>query len=385
MSRIAFVADVHLGNHKRHGGEVTRSMNVRCRQTVAVLREAVRMAVDCGCTAFAVVGDLFDIAHPEAPLLGAAAQVFVEEGCGYDDGVQAVLVKGNHEKVSEADGDDALAALAYVEHVMVIETPTIQRYGATADNSRSVVIYVPHKSGVKATDWLQEAVDLMRPALARYPEDTRILAAHVGVYDADSPAYLRSARGAVSADWLRKFMQDNDISGAFVGDYHNEAHWHAGPGVIGIHQCGALVPTGFDNAGMDYGQMLVYDTAASTVTMYRLPGPRFETVRSITDAEKFVAACAAAKCTPYVRLVVPPNELDGATGWMRERGDVIGEVSVDDTSVREHAQQAAAVARAQETLDEALTGYVDAIEMPTSVERMVVREKCAAYLNGGKR
>jgi hypothetical protein len=49
MTKAAFIADGHIGNHQRCGGAISYGMNERCRQALDVLCRAGELVVAEGC------------------------------------------------------------------------------------------------------------------------------------------------------------------------------------------------------------------------------------------------------------------------------------------------------------------------------------------------
>ena len=65
---VAFVADVHLWNHRRCGGPVKAGINRRGAQTLNALHYAADLAAGMGAAALFVAGDLFDAVNPPPQL-----------------------------------------------------------------------------------------------------------------------------------------------------------------------------------------------------------------------------------------------------------------------------------------------------------------------------
>ena len=149
MSRktIAVVcSDVHAGNHKRFGGATEASLNERCRHVLDVFDRACAATIASGAGYMIVAGDLFDVARPEPSLL---ARVQTALRNLREEGVEPILLVGNHEKTSTAVGDNALAPLR--DHARVIYRPEL------IDDPHVEIICVPFLSG-PVNDWLRGAI-----------------------------------------------------------------------------------------------------------------------------------------------------------------------------------------------------------------------------------
>ena len=89
-------------------------------------------------------------------------------------------------------------------------------------------------------------------------------------------------------------------------------------------QCGAFVPTGWDNPGLDYGFVTLYDTDTGSVAIQSVPGPRFVFVNGVpksTDKPQL-------SCT-YVRVrVTSTKDATEALAWIEANTRGHGEVLV---------------------------------------------------------
>jgi hypothetical protein len=380
---IAWVADCHIGNHGRFGGEVRGSINDRCQLVLDTFTAACRIAADARCAAFVVAGDLFDYARPEAPIIRAvqrSLKLLKDAGC------KPFLMVGNHDQTSTAAGDHALAPLA--PYAAIVEKPL----NVAVDGHE--LLLVPFQPG-RAKDWLPGAVR----ALLGAPEDAgapfappkgrRVLGLHLGIRDAKTAPWLSAAPDAIDAALLSDLCMDAGIANVIAGNWHDRRHWEffhvtdpAFPAVE-ILQLGALVPTGWDNPGMDgYGTLALLD--AGKVTIKEIAGPRF--VKCMSTKEAKVATVDARKRGHrlYVSMSAPPEDLDDCTTWgegCRERGEIAAcEVLPDRTLAKEEAKNAAAAARGAETVDAALASFIEHMPLPDHVNRSRVLARAAEYL-----
>jgi DNA repair exonuclease SbcCD nuclease subunit len=359
--RIAFIADVHVGNHKREGGPVVAGVNRRCTQILDVLRRALIASRDCA--AVVIAGDLLDSSKTEPQVLAATREVLADVGeVGY-------LLLGNHEMQSATPGDNSLRVLAE-SNVCVHESPrAIPMHGGT-------LLLVPFHPG-DAREWLPVAV----AEVAALTKGPRVLAIHLGIIDQDTPPFLQNAHDAVPVQLLRDLMRKHGIDAVVAGNWHSHKTWDDGA----IVQIGALVPTGWDNPGLDgYGSLIVVETHGDVVSVDRreIPGPRFVDVGSTLTLPQTPEGTQL-----YARVRVPGGDVSDA----RSRGDQLVSagrvaalaVQVDGTEARIAARESAAAARSAETLDESLAGYVARMTLPVDVDRAAVLALTRRFLAGG--
>ena len=215
----AFIADLHLDNHRAWGGETVGGLNDRARRTLAVVREVAAAARREGCSKIAILGDVFNRANPTPQLVAGLAQVLL------DGGVEWHLLVGNHDMVSEDPGDHALAPLAHVPRVFVHERP------AVVDG----VLFAPYRRQ-PVTEWLPELL-----ALHRRPS-TKVLAAHFGLITSSTPDYLLRAPDAAASTWLSGLLRQNGYEAAFLGNWHQTLDHGR------CHQLGTICPHSFSDA-----------------------------------------------------------------------------------------------------------------------------------------
>lgn len=375
--RIGIIADVHLGNHRRMGGPVEAGLNRRARQGVDVLRRAAFWAYERKCDELVVAGDLFDSARPEPQLIAAAMSALRE-------GPNVLILKGNHDSVSDADGDHALGPFreGAEGQFVVFDRP------ARWPGKHGELLLVPFRSG-DAREWLPAALDEAIGEVGRPIPLSLFL--HLGIADGDTPAWLQGARDSVAVDDLEKMCRARGIAFAGAGNWHNPGSWD-GDGVK-IAQVGALCPTGFDNEGLDYGRLAVWDSDRRELEWHSVPGPRFVKVPAaallrLKDSESLIEkGLRLAKndgCDLYLEVAHDPGqEADAVAGLRRLMDDGVvcdGELRADSGLVAEAARGAAAAVRGAETLDAALAGYVEEMTLPDGVARADVLERARKYL-----
>ena len=246
---IVAVADVHVGNHGRFGGELREGLNRRCWAVLAALDYAVRVANEAGATLF-IAGDLFDRHDPPARMVAGVMQALSAAD-------HVVVVCGNHDR---ADGDHhALGPLSWLPNAQVVTRPQVLYCGGWE------VLCVPFQRG-RGQDWLLP--ELARwgatPALHR-----RALVTHLGLRTPATPWFLRDSADAIDAPLLAEHLRAAGAELALLGNWH--APLDVRDGGVEIRQCGALVPTGWDDPGLDYGRVVGPDGWLGAPA----PGPRF--------------------------------------------------------------------------------------------------------------
>ncbi len=378
--RIGFCADVHAWNHKRHGGPIVAGMNIRCRLVVSAFANAIATASLAEADAFVVLGDLVDGARPEPQILTALQKPLRAWHEDDRDREKVILLCGNHDRNSDAPGDHALGPLA--PFARIVESPEILSLG----DGRVELALVPHVAGDPT-----KPPDVTFPAVRdRSARHHRILGVHRGISDASTPVFLRGLDYRTASIWAGK----NGADALFAGDWHERRSWRfddpetAPRGMLGfpaVHQCGALVPTGWDNPGFSpYGQLLLYDTDTKKVEVRYIPGPRFVKVWSLLEAENAARIAAQERSTLFVQVVAAPAEVEAAVKAVEHlinAGTILaGEVEPETAGALAAAREAASAARAGTTLDESLAGFVAEMALDVGVERDAVLARARALL-----
>ena len=365
--RISFIADVHAGSPRRLGGQVESGINWRGRLILHSLKLAVEKAKEES-DVLVVCGDLFDSARPE-PQLVAAVQKILE-------GMQTILLVGNHDRVSAAPGDHALGPLEPV--ATVVEQPEVYDLDGTR------LLCLPFRKE-PAEEWF--------PVEMAKHFDVDVVAAHFGIVDLHTALWLKDSPDALRVTTafaaLGQMPFQKDRVCLFVGNWHEASSWD-GPRVS-VCQVGALVPTGWDNPSSlgssgpgdyTYGGFAVYDSGTRIFQRWTIPGPRFRTASDVTGLRRLISGQMGLKDEPtFVRATVPPEQLSEAVGVVKEfdAADRV-EVLADDTLSEVAARAAAYAATSAETLDQALEGYVSAMELPAGVLSSDVLQRAKDFL-----
>jgi hypothetical protein len=218
----------------------------------------------------------------------------------------------------------------------------------------------------------------------RKPE---ILCAHAGIMDEDTPPFLRST-SAIDRDELFAFMDEFDLELALCGDWHeHKVHTRNGRTII---QVGALVPTGFDNLGVnEYGYAISYDTHTKQIAKHVVPGPRF--LKVVYEEQTLDAAWVHGVMSGtfgenalYVKVSALPENMKHARqdlDQMVADGFISGyDLVPSKEMVRVQAKAAATRASSAATFESALEEYLRVTPLPEGATRKGVIEKVSALL-----
>lgn len=383
--RIAWVADVHLGNHKVYGGQVVAGLNARCRMVLDTLRAAYSLATQENCQALFVDGDLFDTAKPPPQLL-AAVQLVISQF----PGLTTYIMLGNHDMESAADGDHALGPLAPV--AKLITKP--QKIGLRGKGVDEVEVWaVPFQPG-KAEEWLPLVLAEVQgqPPVVSSASSPKLLALHLGLRDkGKTPPWLLDAHDSVSIEQVQQLVQKHELSAVYAGNWHNPEEWvwydanRSATTPLRAVQIGTLCPTGYDNPGETFGTMAIYDSHKNNgCRVLPVPGPRFHKVDGFDELKELVKK-SPGKLT-FVRATVEPDDVAGAEDLIEravEAGALGGGETMAEASEAQVAlRQAAGVARSAETVDEAVENYVAAMPLKDPELRAAVLERVKGFLGG---
>ncbi len=370
MTTIAFLSDVHVGNHKGFGGETRSGINDRCRLVLDVLHSAMSTAASAGASPV-ILGDLFDVPKPSPQVLGAVMDVL-------RPAEDVNLLLGNHEVTSLDRNDHALYPFhAGTEH-RVYDSPSV---------AWDCGVLIPYRE--VSLDWIRKGFDaaLVEWSDSETPPEAygaKWVGVHAGIADVDTPDFM----AGIPAQELVKFAKKERVR-VFAGDWHDPKVWGATdrlfrqPRVI---QCGALCPTGFDNPGMDYGRVWFYDLDTDEVRYEVIPGPRFlsMTYEEASDAEELLAKYPDTEYTFFFKIKVQPDDTHRAMLFAKElrKLDRVGGVRVEPDAevVRRKARSAAAAARSGTTLKESLKQYLKYLDVPDGVSRKDVGRRVRKYL-----
>lgn len=360
MTRIAFVADVHLANHKRHGGPVVAGINRRCQLILDALASACDSAKELRCQALVVLGDLFDHARPEPQIIRATQDVLARFGG------QVFLVVGNHDMVSTRAGDHALGPLAS-EQVHVVEQPLRVLIGGDVD-----LYLVPFRPELASEYIARDVAELH--GRGWLPNGLRVLGIHAGILaDGDTAGtapWQLKAEDAIKAGVIAEIAKRNSISGVFAGNWHDRRLWPSWTTarlVNFVFQLGALVPTGWDNPGLGgYGTLGIFDGDIGNADYRVIPGPRF--IKSTDASEESlldeVQAVLLVGCRAFVRA-----QRSDQTEWAAARAWI-------QTEIAEGRIEAG-----EAILEKAIPGGALApVFMPNPEDRVAVNNDIDAYI-----
>lgn len=361
---IGCVADVHIGNHAILGGDYNVGMNRRCWQTVEVFEAAVQDAIDRCCDAFIVAGDLFDNPKPLPPMI-AAVQAALEQASRC---MRVIVMVGNHDLVSVDPIHHGLGPLWQCADI--VDSPASFALGNVQ------IDCVPFYPG-DAKRWL------LKHTIKHSGNGRRVLFTHAGIGTDRTPKYLRTD-DHVHLEQLRDLADDCNYDLIAAGHWHDYNRWLHGE--CTIVQCGALVPTGWDNPGDVFGSLLLYDTDARTLDAVSLPGPRFVqcTVADSVSVTARLRDMQEQGQQVYLRIVAKIDERAAAKQMLDNALStelaVAGQVVPDRDESREVSGKAAAAARNAGAMSDKLAAWIDAME--TDADRSAVLAKAKAYLNG---
>ena len=350
--RVGFVADVHVGNHGVFGGPIRRGMNHRCWLVLRTLEVAVCAANERGCAAFVVLGDLFDKSNPNPQMVAEVGSILSQ----FKGSVH--LIVGNHDRVSDTEGDHAFGPLARMGFA-VHEQPAIH----------GELVFIPYQAG-KPSDWLYCGLNALKAEHA-LPADNGVLCSHVGVYDfGETKRPWLATESAMHDVGMFELLEEFNLRAAFVGDYHYRHLWQQDGRAV--YQVGTLAPTGFGD--IDAGHLAVLDTDTGVVAWEEILGPRFETV-TIDSMPSLIGVDSFPNIT-YRRITTSPEYFDAVCAAVTESGiDARTQVLVDDSVTKAQLKVAATRAQGADSVAQALREYVDSypLEEPATVNGVMRR------------
>lgn len=367
---IALVADVHIGNSKVFPGFFSRGLNARCWEKLGVLRAAVKRAQELGVEKFLIAGDLMDTVNPDPRMVAAVQDAF--------DDMDVAILLGNHEMVSTATDDHSLAPLKPVADVF--DFPASRVYGDVE------VLYVPYQPGASGT-WLAES--LVRAIASRAQGEhadscsaVRVLVLHLGISDMGDSYWLDGSDDSVRVEVVEAHARANNIDYVIAGNWHRKKFWDRGD--VKILQVGALVPTGFNNPGLEgFGGMAIIDKDGLRVE--EIPGPRF--VKVTGDQEfKLLLEKQGSPSNLYVHVDVPDRaEYEKAItriGLNRSTGNIEGGRARIVEAADHHELIGDAVQAAAEAGNyiEAVRSYCAGYAFPLMVDREELAAMSIRYL-----
>jgi predicted phosphodiesterase len=378
MTKIGIIGDVHVGNHAKLGGLKTCGINERCESVLQSLDNAVSLANVEDVDALIILGDLFDNPRPSPQMIKRVQDAI--EKC------PTIIIAGNHDQCSDRADDNALGPLMAVSEVL--DMPDVIALDGVD------LICVPYQAG-NCEEWLHAEVKSL-VQISKAPK--RLLVFHAGIIDDDTPSFLRDSSAAIRAEVLFNLCSEFNIDTAFAGHWHNMRRWEffdtKRSKNVDVLQAGALVPTGWNNPGMDYGALYLYDVSAKTgenISTVTVPGPRF--ITASLDDDLGVVQGGKASGQPnklYLRLQVTEKDVSLGETILKagiQSGTIEqGILDISSTQTDLVAKKAACATRSAETLDEALAVYTEKMvlkgveEMDGPEARYEIRERATEYM-----
>lgn len=375
--KIAFLGDLHIGNHRQYGGAYAVGMNERCRAVIGAVERALQWAHEQGCTDVVVLGDVFDTPRPLPQQLAALRSVLLSSSAAVH------LLVGNHDRVSATPGDHGLEPLNFEDlgdRVVVYDKPMV------IGDATCAVLLCPFDDR-PVMEWLPQALELGAGGEQWDGARERIVCGHFGLWDRQQAAgapWLAAARDAVDVDAVARLLSQHDVRHLYVGNYHQYFRWTLHGRFL--HQLGALVPTGYDNPGWAYGRVEIWPDDAREPQV--IPGPRFVVVSSVAELTDAVGKAHAQGCMLYADWRCTPDGLGPAieaaaaleVDAARAAVGLSVEVHVDRKFCAARAADAAGSARSGTTLLEAVHGFVAKYPLPAHVSRDAVLAHVKGFL-----
>lgn len=240
-------------------------LNRRGRDCVATIATACDVARAENCSSLVVLGDLFDAARPSPPLVAAVGNAFSK----FPRTVYVIL--GNHDRQSQHEADHACASLGAYENVVVVSAPTRMLV-------KDVDLWLlPYQAG-EAKDWLPRDMAILAARAAGNTGHRRVACTHLGVWDDDTPPYLKAAHDAVGLGHARWLCEAHSVGALFAGNWHEFKVW-GGPssGPPGVCIPGTLCPASHSDPSHRYGSVMIYDSVAHSITPRVITTPVFDT------------------------------------------------------------------------------------------------------------
>lgn len=372
--KIAFVADLHIGNHKAMASPGVNGINTRCQETLEQLRRAVEVA-NKESAALAILGDLVDTATPKPQILTEITRIL--SGCKAD----VHILKGNHDSVSSAEGDHALGTLGLHPGITVHEKTNC----IWLEGTKTWLWFIPFRAGPAST-WFKKDVDELSSlfeqrlgrGLARGRENV-VCVFHLGVSDGDTKHYMRGHDDSITVAELVSIAKKHKKIKKFVcGNWHNRQRWERKRPNLEILQVGALCPTGWDNPGVEgYGGVAVLDGLTMKLKMHETGGPRFTSYVGMSNLE-------SATKDEYVEVLTPSEDREEVSSILKalqSSGKIRGyRLKVDNTKEKASAKRAASSTRSADNIQAALENYVKHMSTHEGVAKKEVLNKCREYL-----
>lgn len=379
VTRIAVMADVHIGNHAVMGGPMTGGINERCLATLRSFEAALAAARMLGAAETLILGDLFDTDKPP-PMMVHAVMAILD---AHDDPV--TIIPGNHDVHSDWAHDSAVAPLSFLSHVTVYNSTT-EHILDNEHRSNLRALLAPHQSGRRGVNVLESAVELARES------PVEVLGFHAGVKDQHTPPWLAHSEGAVHVDDVHAMMVEAGALRAVCGDWHDRRVWSFEDGCE-IVQVGSLCPTGFDDTSPKHGiTVLRYDEDAEewlNSEFHPIAGPRFYKIEwsaSLTTPTlyRILYDHTATRAPAYVWITyaTPEEAKDAERAW-----NTVTEGTKNNAQMRAKFTPATGATRAEDSavvlptpvpVPDMIQNYVSAMpatafEHGTNARRVVAR------------
>lgn len=377
---LAFLADCHIGNPRTHGGPISIGMNDRCRMGLRALKDAMKVAD--ACHTVVVAGDLLDTDYPPPQVLRAVQEIIELP----DTNVMVLL--GNHEQHSIDPGDHSLGPLE--GHGMVYDLPQAVPVG---DPISALVLMVPSQPG-PAKQYVpamlaQIEAQIQKAHGQKWSGLRRILCLHVGIADDDTAPFLQGAHDSIRVEHLEELCAQFGIGAVMCGNWHTHECWETERG-IDIVQIGALVPTGWNNPGLEgYGRVVLFDESKMKVSqIVEVGGPRFLTAQSIEQAEALANKAVLNSHLDldlFLQLTVEREQMPAALAWKQAHAAEFKAIDVlpDANEAKVAARSSAQAARSAGTLDEAVAAFVGKMQLAEGVDRRGVLNRTRGYIQEG--
>ena len=242
---------------------------------------------------------------------------------------------------------------------------------------------VPYRPG-PAMLWLPEAVSTAFGKRKAKRNAKRVLILHLGIADDETAPWLRSAQDSIQVSALEDLCAKHKIGLVLAGNWHDRRNWKLCKGRTVVQQIGALCPTGFDNPGLKgYGGVAVVGLEGGmAMTLEEVGGPRF--VKLTPGAHAGLIAAQEYEGEVYVEMTAPADVLAGCASDLRgmvEAGTLTAAIALPDArEVAAAARTAAAAARSQENMNEAVAAFVAEMPLPEGVDRDAVLARSRRYL-----
>ncbi len=265
MTRLALIADSHVANHKRWGGAVEGGLNQRGWECVRTLERCSLLAKDRGANALFVLGDLFDHTRPSPSLVAETARALVAGG------IPVYVLLGNHDRQSMHDLDQACASMGLIEGITIVTVPmTVVTFHDTD------VGLIPYKTG-EAKDWVASGMAELAGAWSSSSTRRRVVLTHCGIWDDDTPPYLKAAKDAVGIGHVRWLCEAHKVHLFAAGNWHESRSWRPREGTEDPRVLipGTVCPHNFSDPSSEHGKVVVWDSATDSWKSTAVPSPLF--------------------------------------------------------------------------------------------------------------